>query len=89
MNEGNNQVKLISDAVKEQLGIEEDEDESLVFYEGLQSYESMNQEINNLKTSIKEKDIIIHKLELKLSSEAKRIDKLERLFFEFKDNYKR
>lgn len=83
------QLRSISDAVKEQLGIEEDEDESLIFIEDPNSLEALNYEIEALKVSVKEKDEYIHKLELKLVDASKRIDLLERMFYDFKEKYKR
>lgn len=89
MSYNDDQLKLISDAVKEQLGIEEDEDESILFFEEPASLETVNHEIEALKKSIDEKDRYIHKLELLLIDESKRLDLLERMFYEFKEKYKR
>ena len=87
MSYNEDQLKLISDAVKEQLGIEEDEDESLVFLEGPETLNTVYEEINVLKKSMKEKDDYIHKLELLLINESKRLDLLEQMFYEFKKSY--
>ena len=85
MSYGEKQVKLISDAVKEQLGIEEDEDDQVVFLNDYLSIDEMNAEIKRLNKSLKDKDVTIQNLEFKLTKEVKRIDTLEKLFYEFKN----
>lgn len=68
----------ISEAVKEQLGIEEDEDplEVAPIY--------VSEEIVDLKNQLKERDHYIHNLETVVNDLQSRIGQLEKLFFEFK-----
>lgn len=76
----NDQYRVISEAVMEQLGIEEDEDA----IEEIASMDELCHEIDTLKSELSEKEAYIHKLELKLISESKRIDLLERIVYKLK-----
>jgi hypothetical protein len=80
MDYNDEQFRLISDAVKEQLGIEEDDDP-------LEEFELLNLKIKSLEEEIQKRDDYIHKLEVLLVDESKRLDLLEKMFYEFK--YKR
>lgn len=74
------QYRVISESVMEQLGIEEDEDA----IETVASLDELNHQIEILKNELDEKDVYIHKLEVKLIGESKRIDLLERMVYELK-----
>ena len=80
MNYKDEQFRAISEAVMEQLGIEEVEDSLEVV-----PYEVISDEIVDLKEQIKKKDISINELELVIEHLSERIEKLERLFFEFRN----
>jgi len=71
--------KDISEAVKEQLGIEEDEDPL-----ELVSVDTMKDEIKVLKHEIRSKNEYISELELAVDCLSKRMDTLEKVVYEFK-----
>lgn len=78
--------EVILQAVCEQLGIEEQE---AVFEEDVLDLSYLNHKIEDLEAELETKDRIIHELEIQLKDEAKRIDLLEQLYYEFKkDNSK-
>ena len=79
MNYKDDQYRNISEAVMEQLGIEEDDDPLEI-----PPYELMTEEIVDLKEEIKSKDKYIHKLEVVVEHLAVRMNNLEKLFYEFK-----
>lgn len=76
----NEPYRVISEAVMEQLGIEEDEDA----IEEVVSIDEISHQINTLKQELDEKDAYIHQLEIQLTNESKRIDLLERIVFKMK-----
>lgn len=71
--------KDISEAVKEQLGIEEDEDPLEIV-----SVDIMKNEIIGLKQEIHSKDRYIEHLESAVDLLSRRVDTLEQLFYKFK-----
>ncbi len=79
MNYKDEQFKLISEAVMEQLGIEEDEDPLEIV-----PFETMTEEIVDLKEQLDKKEININELEIVIEHLSERIEVLEKLFFEFK-----
>lgn len=79
MNYKDEQFKLISEAVMEQLGIEEDEDPLEIV-----PFETMTEEIVDLKEQLDKKEININELEIVIEHLSERIEVLEELFFEFK-----
>jgi hypothetical protein len=79
MNYKDDQYRNISEAVMEQLGIEEDDDPLEI-----PPYELMTEEIVDLKEEIKSKDKYIHKLEVVVERLTVRMNNLEKLFYEFK-----
>lgn len=74
-------LDTISQAVREQLGIEEPED---YIDETEHAIEYLNERIQHLESDIKKKDQYIHKLELLLIDESRRLDLLEKMYYEFK-----
>lgn len=79
MNYKSKQFKNISEAVKEQLGIEEDDD-PLEVAPALY----VSEEISDLKNQLKKRDRYIHDLEDVVEDLNLRISHLEKMFFEFK-----
>ena len=79
MNYKDEQFKLISEAVMEQLGIEEDEDPLEIV-----PFETMTEEIVDLKEQLDKKENNINELEIVIEHLSERIEVLEKLFFEFK-----
>lgn len=78
MSYDDDQLRTISEAVCEQLGIEEEDD----YYDELDAIEHLNEKVKTLENAIKEKDHYIHKLEILLIDESKRIDLLEQMCHE-------
>jgi len=81
MNYKDEQFKLISEAVMEQLGIEEEEDPLAIV-----PLETMSEEIVDLKEQLGEKEVNINELELVIKHLSKRVEVLEKMFFEFRNN---
>ena len=81
---------LITEAVKEQLGIEEDDyydfEDEYVDQLKSQSAElkTLRYQMIELKEELVLKDEYIHKLEYLIKSEVRRVDLLEKKFYEFK-----
>jgi len=80
MNYKDEQFKLISEAVMEQLGIEEEEDPLAIV-----PLETMSEEIVDLKEQLGEKEVNINELELVIEHLLKRVEVLEKMFFEFRN----
>ena len=80
MNYKEEQFKLISEAVMEQLGIEEDEDPLEIV-----PFETMTEEIVDLKEQLDKKENNINELVIVIEHLSERVEVLEKLFFEFKN----
>jgi len=70
---------MISNAVKEQLGIEEDDDR----YDQL-SVEQLKHQVSQLESSLDQRASYIRELEGKLSRTKERLNQLEREFYRYK-----
>lgn len=79
MNYKDEQYKLISESVREQLGIEEEDDSNLDL-----PLEVISGEIVDLKQQLNIKDTTITDLETIIEHLSEKVDLLEKLFFEFK-----
>ena len=78
MNYKDEQYKLISESVREQLGIEEEDDSNLDL-----PLQVISGEIVDLKQQLNIKDITITDLETIIEHLSEKVDLLEKLFFEF------
>ena len=77
MNYKDEQYKLISESVREQLGIEEEDDSNLDL-----PLQVISGEIVDLKQQLNIKDITITDLETIIEHLSEKVDLLEKLFFE-------